>query len=172
MTEKIDEFHLTAWRAFLNTHAVVIERIERELAEAKQLPLSSYDVLLTLLEAPNHQLRMHEIADAVVLSRSGLTRLIDRLEAQGLLVRERSNADRRGAYAILTEKGRTALGKAWPVYAKGIEQYFTSLLNDTEVGILTEVLERVLAAARTQPSLPSLPSLPSSKNDLTTSAKD
>ncbi len=169
MTEKIDEFHLAAWRAFLNTHAVIIERIERELAEAKQLPLSSYDVLLTLLEAPNHQLRMHEIADAVVLSRSGLTRLIDRLETQGLLVRERSSTDRRGAYAILTAKGMAALRQAWPVYAKGIDQHFTSLLNDTEVGILTEVLERVLAVARVQPSLPSLPS---SKNDSTTSGKD
>ncbi|HLJ34172.1 MAG TPA: MarR family transcriptional regulator [Ktedonobacteraceae bacterium] len=153
MTEKIDEFHLAAWRAFLNTHAVVIERIEREMAEAKQLPLSSYDVLLTLLEAPQHQLRMHEIADAVVLSRSGLTRLIDRLEAQGLLVRERSSSDRRGAYAVLTPKGVEALRQAWPVYAKGIEQHFTSLLNDTEVRILTEALERVLAAAREIPTL-------------------
>lgn len=151
MTEKIDEFHLAAWRAFLNTHAVVIELIERELAAAKQLPLSSYDVLLTLLEAPDHRLRMHEIADAVVLSRSGLTRLIDRLEAQGLLVRERSCPDRRGAYAVLTEQGKAALRKAWPVYAQGIEQHFASLLNDSEVRTLTEALEKVLAAARKQP---------------------
>ncbi len=150
MAEKIDESHLAAWRAFLNTHAVVIELIERELAVAKQLPLSSYDVLLTLLEAPDHRLRMHEIADAVVLSRSGLTRLIDRLEAQGLLVRERSCPDRRVAYAVLTEQGKAALRRAWPVYAKGIELHFTSLLNDTEVRTLTEALEKVLAAARTQ----------------------
>ena len=148
MAEKIDEFHLAAWRAFLNTHAVVIELIERELADVKQLPLSSYDVLLTLLEAPNHQLRMHEIADAVVLSRSGLTRLIDRLEAQGLLVRERSSSDRRGAYAVLTAKGMAALRQAWPIYARGISQHFTSLLNDTEVRTLTEALERILVAAR------------------------
>lgn len=148
MTEKIDEFHLAAWRAFLNTHAVVIELIERELADAKQLPLSSYDVLLTLLEAPNHQLRMHEIADAVVLSRSGLTRLTDRLEAQGLLVRERSISDRRGSYAVLTEEGMAALRQAWPIYARGIAQHFTSLLNDTEVRTITEALERVLVAAR------------------------
>ena len=148
MTEKIDEFHLAAWRAFLNTHAVVIDLIERELARAKQLPLSSYDVLLTLLEAPNHLLRMHEIAEAVVLSRSGLTRLIDRLETQGLLLRERSESDRRGAYAVLTSDGVTALRQAWPIYARGIDQYFASLLSDEEVRTLTEALERVLAAAR------------------------
>jgi|SRR5579863_1060129 len=147
MTEKIDEFHLAAWRAFLNTHAAVIELIEREMAEAKQLPLSSYDVLLTLQEAPGHRLRMHEIADAVVLSRSGLTRLIDRLEAQELLVRERSNSDRRGAYAVLTAKGLAALRRAWPTYARGIDQHFTSLLNDTEVRTLTTALERVLTVA-------------------------
>jgi len=148
MTEKIDEFHLAAWRALLNTHAAVIDLIEHELAEAEQLPLAQYDVLLTLLEAPGHRLRMHEIADAVVLSRSGLTRRIDRLETQGLLVRERSTADRRGAYAVLTHEGEETLRRAWPIYAQGIQRHFASLLSETEVKTLTEVLERVLAAAR------------------------
>lgn len=148
MTEKIDEFHLAAWRALLNAHAAVIDLIERELAEAGCLPLSSYDVLLTLLEAPGHRLRLHEIADAVVLSRSGLTRRIDRLEAQGLLVRERSSSDRRGAYAVLTAEGQRALRQAWPIYAHGIQRHFASLLSEEEVRTLIETLERVLAAAR------------------------
>lgn len=147
MTEKIDEFHLAAWRAFLNTHAAVIDLIERELAAAKRLPLTSYDVLLALLEAPNHRLRMHELAEAVVLSRSGLTRLVDRLERIGLLARERSATDRRGAYAVLTDAGLQALRRAWPTYAQGIIRHFTSHLNDAETAILTGVLERVLAAA-------------------------
>src|SRR5438876_5389866 len=68
MDEKIDEFHLAAWRAFLNAHAAVIDIIERELIEAGYLPLSEYDVLLALLEAPDHRLRMHELAREVVLS--------------------------------------------------------------------------------------------------------
>ena len=147
MNENIDEFHLAAWRAFLTAHAAVIDLIERELAEARQLPLSSYDVLLALVEAPEHRLRMHEIARAVVLSRSGLTRLIDRLEAEGLLSRERSNIDRRGAYAVLTAKGLEAVRQAWPIYAKGISQHFTSLLNDEEAHVLTTALERILASA-------------------------
>lgn len=151
MNENLDEFHLAAWRAFLNAHAAVIDQIEHELAEARQLPLSSYDVLLALLEAPDHRLRMHEIADAVVLSRSGLTRRIDRLEAQGLLVRERSGSDRRGAFAVLTSRGVAALHHAWPVYSKGIYQHFASLLSDAEVRTLTEVLERVFAAAHKFP---------------------
>jgi DNA-binding MarR family transcriptional regulator len=146
MNENLDEFHLAAWRAFLTTHAAVIDLIEHDLAEARQLPLSSYDVLLALVEAPEYRLRMHEIARAVVLSRSGLTRLIDRLEAEGLLSRERSNTDRRGAYAVLTAKGLAAVRQAWPTYAKGISQHFTSLLNDKEVHVLTTALERILAS--------------------------
>src|SRR5437879_4315524 len=105
MTEKIAESHLAAWRALLNAHAAVIDLIEHELAAEKQLSLSAYDVLLTLQMAPEHRLRMHEIADALVLSRSGLTRRIDGLESEGYLVRERSTSDRRGAYAVLTLKG-------------------------------------------------------------------
>ena len=96
---------------------------------------------------------MHEIARAVVLSRSGLTRLIDRLEAEGLLSRTRSNTDRRGAYAVLTAKGLEAVRQAWPTYAKGISQHFTSLLNDEEVHVLTKALERILASVHEKPTV-------------------
>src|SRR5437763_17021143 len=99
MAEIIDEVHLAAWRAFINAHASVIDRIEEELAEAHQLPLTSYDVLVALAEAPAQRLRMNDLArKVVVLSRSGVTRLADRLEAEGLLRRERTAEDRRGAY--------------------------------------------------------------------------
>src|SRR5947209_13425413 len=110
MSDRIDEFHLAAWRAFINAHASVINRIEEDLAEAGQLPLTSYDVLVALAEAPGQRLRMNELAArVVVLSRSGVTRLADRLEAEGLLRRERTAADRRGAYAVITERGLAAL---------------------------------------------------------------
>lgn len=148
MSNKIDEFHLAAWRAFLNAHAAVIHMIEEDLAHAQRVPLSSYDVLLTLSEASDHRLRMHEIAEQVVLSRSGLTRLIDRLEKEGFLYRERCGEDRRGAYAVLSDKGLEALRQAWPVYARGIQKNFASLLSDEEVKILTQALERVNEAAR------------------------
>ena len=145
MNEPLDEFHLAAWRAFLNTHAVLIDKIDHELAAAKVLPLSWYDVLLVLYEAPNRRLRMHEIASAIVLSRSGLTRLVDILEAEGLLFRERSGTDRRGAYAVLTDKGLAALRQTWPVYAKGIAEHFAYFLSDKEASILTDVFQRMLA---------------------------
>ena len=145
---------MRAWQTFITAHAVVIDLIEQELAEAGQLPLSSYDVLLALVNAPNRRLRMHELAQAVVLSRSGLTRLVDRLEREGLLTRDRSGSDRRATYAVLTLKGFRAFRHAWPIYAQGIIKHFVQHLTEEEMSLLTRMLERVLVAAQT-PSSPS-----------------
>ena len=143
-------FHLAAWRAFINAHASVIDRIERKLATERQLPLTSYDVLVALAEADDHRLRMNDLANkVVVLSRSGVTRLVDRLEEEGLLRRERTARDRRGAYAVLTDKGRDALDRARPVYAQGIVENFAQFLSDPEVRTITSALGRIDAAART-----------------------
>lgn len=139
----LDERRLAAWRALLTAHATVIEQIERDLAAARQVPLGSYDVLLALAEAPNRRLRMRELAAAVVLNRSTLTRRVDRLEAEGLLVRERCADDRRGAYATLTDAGRAALRAAWPIYADGIARYFARALTDAETDTLTHALTRI-----------------------------
>jgi len=148
MTRKIDEARLAAWRAFLNAHAAVIDRIEGEMAAAAQLPLTSYDVLVALSEAPGHRLRPHELADRVVLRRSTLTRLLDRLEADGLLVRERCATDRRGAVVALTDAGARALRRAWPVYARGIDAHFAALVSKEEARVLATALGRVSDAAR------------------------
>lgn len=148
MNEPLDEFQLAAWRAMLKTHATLTDQIDHELAAAKVLPLSWYDVLLALYEAPDRRLRMHEIASAIVLSRSGLTRLVDRLEAEGLLFRERSGTDRRGAFAVLTDKGLVALRQTWPVYSKGIAEHFARFLSDEEASILNDIFQRVLAGVR------------------------
>jgi DNA-binding MarR family transcriptional regulator len=144
---ELDEARLAAWRAFITAHALLIDRIDRELAAAGCVPLHWYDVLIELVEAPDHRLRMHQLADQVVLSRSGLTRLVDRLETEGLLKRERSGTDRRGAYAVLTQKGRAALRQAWPVYARGIASHFARHLSVEEAGALTQALQRMLNAA-------------------------
>jgi DNA-binding MarR family transcriptional regulator len=149
VSEILDDERLAAWRAFINAHAAVIDRIERELAAAGKIPLTSYDVLVALVEAPDRRLRMNELArHVVVLSRSGVTRLADRLEAEGLLRRERTATDRRGAYAVLTEKGAAALDDARPVYARGIAEHFGRFLDSAEVGTITMVFERIDAAAR------------------------
>lgn len=142
--ESPSELHLAAWRAFLKAHATVVDRIDHDLVAEQRLPLSSYDVLIELYEAPERRLRMHELAQRVVLSRSGLTRLVDRLEAEGLLVRDRSVADRRGAYAVITEQGVAALRRAWPVYSRGIAHYFAQWLSEEEAQVFVTALERVL----------------------------
>lgn len=131
--ERVSEQELAAWRLFIKTHAKIIENIEQDLAEQKRVPLTTYDVLIALFEAPDRKLRFGELNRKVVLSKSGLTRLVDRLERDGLIQRERSDEDRRGAYAVLTQEGEMQLRKAWPVYAKGIKQYFAKLLSDAEV---------------------------------------
>jgi DNA-binding MarR family transcriptional regulator len=149
MPEIIDEFHLAAWRSFINAHASVIDRIERDLARNGQLPLTSYDVLVALAEAEGQRLRMNDLANqVVVLSRSGVTRLVDRLERDGLLQRERTAQDRRGAYAVLTEEGRNALDRARPVYAQAIVDYFARYLSEAEVRVITDALGRIDVEAR------------------------
>lgn len=154
LPEGLDERRLAAWRALFTAQATVIERIERDLAAAGQLALASYDVLLALVEAPDHRLRMSELAAAVVLNRSTLTRRVDRLEQEGLLARERVGEDRRGAYAVLTDKGRSALRAAWPVYARGIADYFARFLSDAEAEILTATLTRVFMAGESNSPSP------------------
>lgn len=136
-----------AWRALITAHARVVERIERALAQAGLPPLGWYDVLLELSAAPGCKLRMHELARAVVLSRSGLTRLVDRLEKAGLLVREPTPEDGRGFLAVLTDEGRETLRRMWPVYAAGIAEHFGRHLTDEEARVLAEALSRVRAAA-------------------------
>jgi len=145
--ERLSELHLAAWRTFLKAHAIVVDRIDHDLVAAERPPLSTYDVLIELYEAPEHRLRMHELAQRVVLSRSGLTRLVDRLEAEGLLTRDRCGTDRRGAYAVITEQGIAALRQAWPVYAQGITQYFAQWLTPGEAQVFVSALERVLQAS-------------------------
>ncbi len=145
--EYLSEQHLAAWRAFLKAHATIIDRIDRDLVSAQRPPLSTYDVLIELYEAPEHRLRMHELAERVVLSRSGLTRLVDRLEAEGLLIRDRSGTDRRGAYAVITEQGIAALRETWPVYARGIVRYFAQWLTLEEAQLLEAAFGRMLQAA-------------------------
>jgi DNA-binding MarR family transcriptional regulator len=141
----LDETRLAAWRGLLNAHAAVVAAIERDLAAAEgaYLPLTWYDVLLALVESPEHRLRLHELARRVVLSRSGLTRLVDRLEVAGLLRREPDSTDRRGAFAVLTEAGRDALRRTWPAYAAGIMEHFARHLSEAEARVIATALERV-----------------------------
>lgn len=140
---KLTENELTAWRLFLKAHAEVIDRIERDLAEQKRVTLTSYDVLIALFEAPERKLRLNELTRKVVLTKSGLTRLLDRLEREALIRREKSEEDRRGIYAVLTAEGERQLRWAWPVYAAGIQKYFSNALSDAQIQMLTQALATI-----------------------------
>ena len=138
---------LTAWRTFLRAHATVLRRLEHELVAEHDLPLASYDVLVQLSEAPDRRLRMTELADAVLLSRSGLTRLADRLEKDGLLRREPCPSDARGTLAVLTDAGLERLRAAWPTHLRGVEQHVTGRLTDDEIASLTSILGKLVEDA-------------------------
>ena len=138
-----DAQRLAAWRAFHTAHARAVGAIERYLTAGGFIPLAWYDVLVPLSEAPGGRLRLHELADRVVLSRSGLTRLLDRMERADLLRREPCATDRRGAFAVLTATGEATLRQTWPTYARAIVAHFARHLSGDEAELVTSVLGRV-----------------------------
>lgn len=142
---ELERPRLAAWRALLVAYTTIVDAVERDLAEARMLPLSWYEVMIALYEAPERRLRMHELAAAVLLSPSGLSRLVDRLEARGLLERQPCSEDRRCQFAALTETGLEALRRTWPTYAAGIARHFGDRLTDIEVEALRESLDRLVA---------------------------
>ena len=144
---RVTDETLGAWRAFINAHALATKRINRDLAEAGLPDLTWYDVLWTLHRAEGRRLRIRELADAVVLSSTGMTRFVDRLEAEGLVRREAVPGDRRWAYAVITKDGIALLRRMWPIYARGIATYFEPAVRDG--GPLRSALEAIADAART-----------------------
>jgi DNA-binding MarR family transcriptional regulator len=120
----LDEARSRMWKLFLTAHGTITEQIERDLDAAGLPPLAWYSVLWALERAPKHELRLHELAEEILLTRSNITRLIDRLEEAKLLCRRRCPKDRRGAYAGLTVEGLAMRKKMWEVYSQGIDQYF------------------------------------------------
>ena len=134
---------LRAWRGLLCAHASLAKRLDAELEQAHGLPLTSYEVLARLEKATSGRMRMSDLAEAIQLSRSGLTRLVDRLERDGLLTRCTCEADARGAYACLTDPGRIALGAARETHLAGVREHFLSHFSDDELRMLGELWERV-----------------------------
>lgn len=136
------DWRLGVWRSFLRSHATVTRTLEKELADVG-MPLSWYDVLLQLAEAPDRRLRMAELADRVLLSRSGLTRLVDRIAAEGLVRREPSPNDARGTFTVLTQSGYDRLRAAAPVHLAGINRHWVSRFSDDELRQLGALLDRL-----------------------------
>ena len=146
MNNGIAPEHLRAWRAFLWAPALVTRRLERKMVAAAGLTLPWFDVLIHLYEAPERRLRLQSLADSVVLSHGGLTRLVDRMEAAGLVRRESSTEDRRGIYAVLTEQGRERFEALLPGHRADIQEHFTHHLTGEEMETLTTLLSKVIVA--------------------------
>jgi DNA-binding MarR family transcriptional regulator len=141
---ELSPVELAAWRGLLRVHAALAKALDAELEAEHGLPLVSYDVLVTLRSAPGHRLRMGELAERVLLSRSGVTRLVDRLERDGLLERRACPDDRRGCLAQLTERGEALLARARPTHLAGVRGRFLSRLAQDELEALARVWERVV----------------------------
>jgi DNA-binding MarR family transcriptional regulator len=136
----------SAWAALLRVHANLVPVLDKELQAACGLPLTWYDVLLELNVAPGRRLSMGELGEVAVVSRSRVSRVVDQLVAEGLAAREANPADRRSAYALITEAGRRRLRGAAPTYLGGIRRHFTSQMSEAEARTTARALEKVLAA--------------------------
>lgn len=147
MSPGVPEPHLSAWRGVLSAHASVVARVEEALAEADLPPLAWYDVLWAVRRVPGRRVRMAELAESLTLSRGGLTKLADRLEAAGLLRREPAPDDRRGLYAVLTDTGEDMLRRMWPVYSHVLRKAFVEAISADEAAVIAAGLDRATAAA-------------------------
>ena len=143
----LPETHLEAWRRYYVSFWRIFAAIEAELQAAGLPSLSWYDALYELYLAPDRHLRMSELARSALLSRSGLTRLVDKLEKEKLLERKSCPKDGRVQHAVLTEKGVELLRKMWPIYRAGIARHFAAHLTEAEARDFARLLTKVAAAS-------------------------
>lgn len=143
--KQLSEAHKGAWRMLLTARARLVEKMENELTNAGVVSFDWYDILLWLEEAGG-RLKMGELADRVLVSRSGLTRMVDRLEAAGYLRREHCAEDRRAVYAVMTDAGLEAREAAWRIYEPAIVEHFARFLSEREATEVRDVLARTMDA--------------------------
>lgn len=148
MAEQRKHLSTSAWGALLQVHAAVVPVLDARLVAEAGMPLRFYDVLLELAAAPDRKLRMSDLADRVVLSRTRVSRLVEEMAAAGLLVREQNPQDGRSAYAALTDLGLRRYRQAAPTYLAGIEEHFARHLQNEELELLARALRRVLVGPR------------------------
>jgi DNA-binding MarR family transcriptional regulator len=140
-----------AWRGLLVAHSRLVPAIEADLRAAGQVPLSWYDVLLELSAVPDLRLRMSELGQRTVLSRTRVSRVVDELAAAGLAERQPDPADGRSSYAALTPQGKAALRRAWPVYRQAIRRHLGARLTAQQCRELAALLGQVIATVEIDP---------------------
>ncbi len=127
---------LEPWRAFLQAHARISRRLDEELRAEHDLSLAEYDALLTIADSPERRIRMRQLADRVLLSKSGVTRLVDRLVADGLVERDTCLSDARGAEAVLTDAGLARLRRASRTHLRGIDDHFLAVVEPDALPVI------------------------------------
>jgi len=135
------------WRAFLQAHARVTRRLDEELRAEHDLSLAEYDALLTIADAPDRRIRMRQLADRVILSKSGVTRLIDRLVLDGLVQRDACLSDARGAEAVLTTAGLDRLRRASRTHLRGIDEHFITAVDEADLSVIQRSMRAVAERA-------------------------
>lgn len=140
-----------SWRTYLRAHATVTRMLEAELLAEQNLSLPAYDVLVQLAEAPGRRLRMTELADAVLLSRSGVTRLVDRMERAGLVCRVPVESDGRGVAAQLTPTGFDRLRTAARTHLRGVGRHFVARLTPADLAALERISTLLVDQGRSRP---------------------
>jgi DNA-binding MarR family transcriptional regulator len=143
MKTGLSDVELRAWQAFLHAHHDVVEKLDADLREEHGLSFGTYDVLLRLARATGRCLRMTDLAERVMMSPSGLTRMVDRLVGQGLVQRDRSDEDARVMLARLTDRGRQVLRQAARTHIRGIRQHYTGRLSQTQLRNVASALETI-----------------------------
>jgi DNA-binding MarR family transcriptional regulator len=138
----------SAWRSLVEVHARVTRRIEGEIEQNCGIPLIWYELLAQVGQSEGQGLRMFDLAERVLLSRSGLTRLVDRMEEAGLVARTGVARDRRGTLVTITQQGAALLVEAAPVYQKGVEECFTQHVTPDEAATLQRIFDRILESQR------------------------
>ena len=140
---RLGEDELGAWRALVRAYAAVTRALERDAEAEGRLPLFAYWLLLALWQGPTQGVRLTALADQTFLTKSGLTRAVDRLEADGLVERRVCPSDGRGQLAVLTPRGRRAVVRSSPAHFRGIASYFADELTDREAAVIRKALDRV-----------------------------
>jgi len=146
MTDSDRSIHLQAWRALLRAQAGVAGNLERELMAAEGLSLAWFEVLLVLEQAPEGAVRLQRLMDTALMTKSGVSRLVDRMEAAGLVVRSGCPSDRRGAFAVITDLGREKLRRATPIHSGGIDRHLAKVLDTEQAIRLRDALSAVADA--------------------------
>ena len=141
--DRLSADEIAAWKGMLRTHRDLVVSLDSQLERDHSLPLSSYEVLMVLADSEGGRARMGELADQLLLSRSGLTRLVDRLVRQGLVERTPCEDDARGLYAAITRSGRAKLKRARPTHLDGVRRLFFSKLTDSDLAALAAAWTRL-----------------------------